>query len=569
MRRPGIVPTGRTQPRGRIRARGATAAGRPGCFAFVLLSVVTSAAAIAGDSGEKYSLEPLKSDQWDRAAAAHLLRRAAFGGSAAEIDRVLAMGVEAAVDNLVDYEKTSYEPAPPALDPLVMEEIDREERRRLSEEERQKLQQQRQQAERRSLEETRLWWIERMAESPRPFEERMTLFWHGHFTSGAREVRRALFMYEQNQFLRKNALANFRELLVGISKDRAMLVYLDNARNSKREPNENYARELMELFTLGVGNYSEADIKAAARAFTGWTFDRDGFVFRPRDHDDGVKTFLGKTGRWGGEDVIDIILQQPACSRFLARTLLESFCCSEPDKRLVERFAAVIRREKFELKPIMKALLRSQAFYHADMRGALVKSPVELLIGTARQLELPIRQLGMAERALAAMGQEIMQPPNVKGWDGNETWITTATLFNRYNLIGVLIEGQGEARRRPAGESANDEEAAAGADKSVDRGMQGMSAKPQARSRLGGGGRQPTYNPLEVLRERGLETAEAIVDFYVANLLATGLPSAKREQLIRFLAGPDGKSGVTNPVSGERVRATVRLICAIPEYQLN
>ncbi|TWT45815.1 hypothetical protein RAS1_22480 [Phycisphaerae bacterium RAS1] len=560
------VQTVRLQPAAKVRAR------HPGllCRSSAMLCLAACLApAVAGDSTEKYSLDPLKPAQWDRAAAAHLLRRAAFGGSPAEIDRVFAMGVEAAVDYLVEYEKTAYAPAPPALDPLVLEEVDREERRRLSDQERQQLQQQRQQAERRSHEETRLWWIERMVESPRPFEERMTLFWHGHFTSGAREVRRSLFMYEQNVFLRKHALANFRELLIGVSKDRAMLVYLDNARNSRREPNENYARELMELFSLGVGNYSEADIKAAARSFTGWTLDRDGFVFRPRDHDDGAKTFLGKTGKWGGEDVIDIILQQPACSKFLARTLLDAFCCAEPDKRLVERFAALIRREKFELKPIMKALLGSEAFYHADMRGALVKSPVELLVGTARQLELPIRQLGVAERALASMGQEVMQPPNVKGWDGNETWITTATLFNRYNVIGNLIDGQGGQRRRLAKEQANDEEVAEGDDKGVDGGMQAMTDKPQPRSRLGEGGKQPTYDPLPMLRERRLETAEAVIDFYAANLLATPLPSAKREQLVRFLSGPNAKFAQSARDAGDRVRAMVRLLCATPEFQLN
>src|SRR5262249_39919791 len=153
-----------------------------------------------------------------------------------------------------------------------------------------------------------------------------------HFTSGMREVKNAVFMLDQNQFLRQHGLGKFRDMLVGISKDRAMLSYLDNKSNVKRTPNENYARELMELFTLGVGNYSEDDIKAAARAFTGWSFDRDGFVFRSAAHDEGQKHFLSKKGNFDGYDIIDTIVEQPACSRFLSRKILEFFCRPKPDK---------------------------------------------------------------------------------------------------------------------------------------------------------------------------------------------------------------------------------------------
>src|SRR5207244_4228717 len=180
-----------------------------------------------------------------------------------------------------------------------------------------------------------------------------------HFTSGIREVKNAVFIKEQNEFLRRHAVDKFRELLVGISKDRAMLVYLDNAKNNERQPNENYARELMELFTLGVGNYTENDVKAAARALTGWTFDRDGFVFRRRDHDYKPKVFLGRTGKFDGEDIIDIILDQPACSRHIARKILLFFVKSEPEKHLIDAFAAEIRKHKFDIRESMRTLFKS------------------------------------------------------------------------------------------------------------------------------------------------------------------------------------------------------------------
>ena len=394
---------------------------------------------------------------------------------------------------MVDYEEIAYSPAPPPIDPLVRETVEWRTLRRMSADERRKVQQDRRYAERHSFEEVRLWWLERMIESPRPFEEVMTLFWHGHFTSGMREVKRAVFLYEQNQLLREHALGDFGEFVQAISKNRAMLAYLDGNRNIRRQPNENYARELLELFTLGVGNYEEADIQAAARAFTGWSYDDKGYVFRARHHDSAGKDFLGRHGTFDGDDIVKIILDQRECSEFLARTLLEYFLRPDPSEDLIKGLARLIRTKHYDLKRVMRVLLTSRAFYHSEARGALVKSPVGLLVGACRELDTRIENLALAERALVGMGQEIMQPPNVKGWDGGEKWITTATLFNRYNTLGALINGvapQGAARRMlaRAGEETH---------RYVDE-----IAQSRINTQI-----QPPYHPRRLLYGRGVNTA--------------------------------------------------------------
>ncbi len=504
-----------------------------------------------------HPLDPLPKALWSHDDAAHLLRRAAFGGSPDQIDEFFKLGLAGAVERLLDISAHGYRVAPPAMDDLV-KETDAFALRNLPEEQRRQKLQKRRRAERQAHLETRMYWLERLVESPQPLQERMTLFWHGHLTSGAREVRRALFMYEQNELLRRHALGNFRDLLIAISQDRAMLVYLDNARNNKRTPNENYARELLELFTLGEGNYGEGDIKAAARAFTGWGYDRTGFVFRSRMHDHGQKTFLGQTGNWDGADIIDIILAQPQCAQFLATELLVHFCSPEPRREEINRLAALIRRQEYEMKPVMAALLKSKAFYHERCRGAIIKSPVELIVGTARQLELPVADLFVAERALAALGQELMQPPSVKGWDGGPKWINTATLYQRYNYVARLIEGTGEVL--PVSDTQTCEEEV------TPRGMMMGPRRMDPESRRGGDP-QPAYNPLPTVQARELATAEVIVDFYVENLLATPLPEEKRAVLIEFLAD-DGRFDVSQEKAGTHIRAMLQLLVSTPEYQL-
>ena len=522
-------------------------------------------AGAAADDFTSTSLGKLHKKFWDYEKAAHLLRRAGFGGSPEQVRKLVDMGLAAAVDSLVDYETIEWNIEPPPIAPLLLERPpSREVLRDLTEDERREFAAKRRRAQQRTFEEVRLWWIDRMVHSPRPFEEKMTLFWHGHFTSGYREVRNPIFMRDQNDLLRENAVGNFRDLLVGICKDRAMLVYLDNRSNVKRKPNENFARELMELFSLGVGNYTENDIKAAARAFTGWAFDRNGFVFRARQHDYGRKKFLGKSGKWNGLDIIDIILDHPACSRFLARNLLEFYCRPKPERRMVERLAGVIRKNDYDLKPVMKTLFMSRAFYHDDSRGSLVKSPVELLIGTARQLGVPINSLRQAERAMAAMGQEVMQPPNVKGWDGGAKWVNTAMIFNRYNFVSGLVYGGGRDRNR-RDRAQTDRRTT---DRPDEPSMMMMSDTMSPKSRIENRP-QPPYDPLQELTENGVKSAEEIVDYYARHLLAVPLVSDKRQLLIDFLKPGSGKARRKSPGKAARVRGMIHLMMSTPEYQMN
>lgn len=529
----------------------------------LLAGWITLTTLSVGFADERASMAPLAAEDWDASAAAHLLRRAGFGGTPAEVDRLAALSPSEAVSFLIDYDEIPYAIAPPAVPGELYEPEDRRSLRNLSEQERRQKRDERRKMERRAFEETRLWWIDRLAHSPRPFEEKMTLFWHGHFTSGMREVRDAIKMKEQNEFLRRHALDHFGELLLGVSRDPAMLVYLDGARNNKRQPNENYARELLELFSLGEGAYTESDIKAAARAFTGWGYDERGFVFRKALHDYDQKRFLGRSGRLNGDDVIEIILQQPACARYLAERLLKFFVTPAPDRALVESLAAVIRRERYELKPVMRTLLESRAFYHADHRGALVKSPVEVLIGTSRQFGKSIHDLRAAERAMAGMGQELLQPPNVRGWPGGATWINTATLFNRYNVVSAMLAPAPRGRAVDKSEW-NDEEM-------FERSMAEMSMRSmdmEEKSRVSQRG-YVAFDPLAVVESYELKTAREIVDFFATRVLATPLSEQKAELLADYLRADGKEFRPKMRKADERLLTMLQLMCSTPEYQMN
>ena len=289
------------------------------------------------------------------------------------------------------------------------------------------------------------WWLQRMIASPAPLQEKMTLFWHGHFTSALNQKGiTAQEMLKQNQLFREYALGNVRDLTLHVSQDPAMLRYLDNNVNVKAHPNENYARELMELFTLGIGNYTEQDIRESARAFTGWTFRRNadgtGEFFDARaQHDDGTKTFLGRSGNFDGADIVRIIFEQPAAPRWFATKLLSFFVYMDPEPELVGQVAALIKKNNFELQPVMSTLLRSNVFFSDRAYRALVKSPVEFVVGT-HQL-FGISEVAPIELAtLRAMGQVLFYPPNVKGWDGGAAWLNSATILTRENFANGVAQ---------------------------------------------------------------------------------------------------------------------------------
>jgi uncharacterized protein (DUF1800 family) len=281
-----------------------------------------------------------------------------------------------------------------------------------------------------------------MLVTDQPLVERMALFWHNHFTSGLQKVRFAPAMYRQNVLFRRHALGNFATLLREIARDPAMLLYLDGAQNRASQPNENFARELLELFTLGEGHYAEADIKAAARAFTGWGLDREtgAFRFYPGAHDRNAKTFLGRTGDLDGGDILDVLLAQPRTAEFLVAKLWREFVSLKPNDGEIKRLAGVLRGANYELRPLLKAMFASQAFRESASRGSLIKSPVELIVGTVRVLGLPVPEKTRLVRAMQAMGQVPFEPPNVKGWPGGEAWISTNTLLMRQQILRRIVE---------------------------------------------------------------------------------------------------------------------------------
>ena len=390
-------------------------------------------------------LEPLPGSQWTTATAAHLMNRAGFGASPADIDNLHRLGMEKAVSWFVDYEKIAdHTPAPDWAQPDPAMMARREAIRNASDPETRKMLQQQQNQEQTSqMADLRYWWIRRMALGPRPFQEKMTLFWHGHFATSSEKVNLPYFLWLQNETLRQNAIGNFNELLIAASKDPAMLIYLDGARSRKGEPNENFAREVMELFTLGEGHYTEQDIQQAAKAYTGWGLadDKLHYEYRPNNHDEDDKTVFGQTGNFAGEDVLNMICARAECAQFIAKKLWRFFAQDQPPQAVVDALAAEFHQGGMSLRHLMRTIFQSREFYGPGVIRSQIKSPVQWLLTSAHQLQAPLPTEPMSLVMLRQLGQELFNPPNVKGWDGGIAWITTNNLLDRYNFAAALVEG--------------------------------------------------------------------------------------------------------------------------------
>jgi uncharacterized protein (DUF1800 family) len=519
-------------------------------------------------------LEELPAVEFGFEEARHLLFRAGFGGSPEEVQRMQRLGLEGMVEALLDYEDV-----PRVVGPIEIAAPSRQDfarLRRLDEDGRRKLRNELRRTDRREFGKLRAWWMERMLRTRRPLEERMTLFWHGHFTSSYRDVRNAHHMHAQNETLREHATGNFRELLHAISKDPAMLEYLDNNRNRKGRPNENYAREVMELFTLGIGQYSEADIKEAARSFTGWNFDRfsDKFRFIQRQHDAGSKTVLGTTGRLKGEDTLDILLAHEACAPYVAKKIWEYLAYADPDSELVARLGSELRAASYELRPLLRKILMSREFYSERSHAAQVKSPVVLLVSTVRSFGMnpPPAQLLLA--GTTRLGQDVMMPPNVKGWEGGLSWITTATLLDRYNLCGILLKaGQETAPARARGRQRGEQ--AAGGMAEMMQSMMSMQAPRGAAARYARMLRNwdPGLSASSLVEMLGVEDAGRLVDALSARYLLVPLPAERRRALVDFVAGQDGTqpldfAQLSTRASEHKLRQLLHLLVSTPEYQV-
>ncbi len=366
-----------------------------------------------------------------------LLSRTGFSPTQAEIRRYAALSRGQAVDKLLASVQTVATTAAPEW---ATQPIERVRRKELSEEEKKAYQEQQIQ---RGLE-LRAWWYREMLDTASPLTEHMTLFWHNHFVSSQQKVKSPQWMYRQNVLLRQYALGNFGALLHAVAKDPAMLVYLDNASNRRGQPNENFAREVMELFTLGMGNYSERDVREAARAFTGWSLDKDSgdFRFYPGAHDKDDKTVLGRTGNFDGDAVLDILLAQPQTAEFIVDKLWREFISSTPDPLTVKRWAKLFRDGNYEIAPLLRAMFTSDAFYVPANRATLIKSPVELMVGTLRQFSITHVDTRLLVLAGRQLGQDIFAPPNVKGWPGGEDWINSSTLLARKQVLERVFRAE-------------------------------------------------------------------------------------------------------------------------------
>jgi uncharacterized protein (DUF1800 family) len=374
--------------------------------------------------------------------ARHLLSRTTFGATPAEIRAVEALDYATAVDRLLSARPTGATiPAPTWVSesPAELRQAQNAalEKKGVDGKPLKIVRPAQEQAR-----ELRNWWVEEMLVTDQPLVERMTLFWHNHFTSSLDKVKHAPAMYRQNELFRREAFGNFGRLLRAVAADPAMLIYLDGVQSVARQPNENFARELLELFTLGEGHYSEADIKNAARAFTGWSIDRDTGAFRKyeRAHDHGEKTFLGETGNFGGDDIVAILLKQPRTAELVVGKLWREFVSLRPDPAEVKRLAAILRNGNYEMTPVLRALFLSPAFREPSNRGALFKSPVDLIVGSVHLLGLPVPEKTQLVRMMQGLGQLPFNPPNVKGWAGGERWITTYTLLLRQQFMRRMIE---------------------------------------------------------------------------------------------------------------------------------
>ena len=280
-------------------------------------------------------------------------------------------------------------------------------------------------------------WLRKLATDKAQLREKMTFFWHDHF---ACRIEHPFGMQDLNNVMRRHALGNFGDLLTAISKHPAMLEYLNNRQNRKAHPNENFARELMELFTLGRGNYSEQDIKEAARAFTGWNFNKEGqFVFRKKQHDFGRKTFRGKTGNFGGEDIIRMLLEDRRTARYISEKLYRFFVNPQLNESHVEQLTKAFYDSNYDIEAVMRTMFMADWFYDNANIGALIKSPVELLVGLMRQLAMDLPEMVPLFKLQMVLGQVLFRPPNVAGWPGDRAWIDSSTLTLRMMLPRVLI----------------------------------------------------------------------------------------------------------------------------------
>lgn len=503
---------------------------------------------------------PQAENSWTLFEAAHLLNRAGFGGSPSAIKAFHALGRVKAVDFLIaPTEPLDAFPVPTwcndeqALADMrarveqrqamqkAMRELAPEEAEKLKIETNKKLQKENRQ---RALE-AQGWWFRRILETRAPLREKMTLFWHDHFATSIQKVKQPVLMVRQNELFRRSAFGSFKDLTQAVLMDPAMMLYLDTQSSKKGMPNENFAREVMELFTLGEGNYTEQDIREAARAFTGYQLNRmNGKVFHnKRQWDPGDKTVFGKTGPFTGKDIIAIIFEKPEPARFMAGKLWEYFVYEKPSAAALDALAASLRKANFQIGPLLREIFLSREFYAESSIRSQIKSPIQYIVALLKQLEITKPPTGFHITAEQQLGQVLFMPPNVAGWDWGQAWINTNTLLTRYNLAGFLTNSTGEANGAMTGERQK---------------TPGLAPGPK---RMGRGWKGPDY---EQIAPRALrENPADLVDSLIFRFFQNPLPAKARGSFIEYATTKQG-AVFTNQEIGE----LCHLILSTPYYQL-
>lgn len=499
--------------------------------------------------------EPKPRVEWTARTAEHLLSRAGFGASRARIERAVTDGLEATIDELFaaecsrdPYLVIRYEP-----EEELLEDLSQDERRALLVPARQLAAQQ--------LRNYRVDWFERILENEDPLRERMLLFWHGFFTTAASVIEQHDKVLRQLEMLREGALGNYADLLYAIARDPAMLEYLDNDENKKKWANENLARELMELFSLGEGNYTENDIKQAARALTGRSAGPDGlYRFSMREHDTAMKKIFGVEKRFDGDDLVALLLEQEACAVWVSGRLLEYFEGRAPSQQRHARYADLLRSGEYEIEPFLRTLFADPDFYREEVIGSRVTSPIDLLVGTCHRVGLDPPPLFFV-LATSVLGQELMEPPNVKGWEEGESWISTSTILLRGNLIGILL-----------GTYSLD-----GPDSTVREAIEQAFPRELRTLRAFGESRyRPRINLTSRVVRYGARVDQRVVDFLIEELLATEVEEPARDLLIEYLASERAAAEIeegaweTAGLEGEALlRRLAHLILSLAEAQLS
>lgn len=394
-------------------------------------------------------MKPYQPQNYSFEDAAHLLRRAGFGGTITEIKKIQALGPQLAVESLLILSNNDQtQNNPHSVEKTFKDALEAKGGKVAG-------------AQGAVIPTLQAWWVHKMLSTNQPLKEKMTLFWHGHFATGQDKVRNAFFLQQQNEVFRSMGFGKFDALTLAVAKDPAMLRYLDNDENVKDHPNENFARELMELFTMGVhGGYTEKDVQESARAFTGWTFQTKNkdiesyknpqFVFMAKNHDTGTKTILGQVGNYDGADIVRIVTHHLSSAEFMTAKIWRYFVSEDLPESVHQDLIKTWVNSKLDIRELLRMIFTSQEFYAPENRNNLIKSPIEYVVGSLRSvnaklmLEQELTLLGM----LSAQAQIPFYPPNVKGWDGGLDWIADTTLLNRIQFMGVIASGKIAMRPR-------------------------------------------------------------------------------------------------------------------------